>query len=746
MSVSIGGAVPDSIYENGRRGDWVAYLTFPSEVTSVGLIGRDAALFTATFSSSRRLMTITPLQPFDAEQFNPNSVFSFGLSARIDSIWRALPVTYTVALLGLDDVPPQNLRFSSGGVVLATDVAAPIGNLMADDPDSEGPLLYHVAWPDSAFFEIVGTELRLRQGVDLAGLGGTVREVMIEVSDGQNTAAFLLPVSVLQPDTRPPFKVIDGTIMADTLVGTEAADAIYAHAGDDSGFGREGDDSLDGGEGADTLNGEDGADTLHGGKGDDQLHGGPGDDTLFGEAGDDWLEAGSGTDELFGEEGSDTLVGGEGANRLVGGAGDDVYLLSSRTDVWVELPGGGTDELVVGWTMTVPESIERLRLAPDAGAISGFGTAGAETIIGNAAANILEGRAGDDVLDGAGGADSLDGGDGEDAISGGDGDDLIPGGAGADTLSGDAGDDRAFGGLGGDRLDGQAGNDVLSGDDGDDQLSGGAGADLLSGGSGADTLRGGSGLDSLHGGDGNDELFGEEGDDHLQGGIGDDTLDGGPGADELQGGDGNDLLRSGGGSQDVLRGGAGADTLDAVSGDRLGSRLIGGPGDDLFIADSRADAVIEAAGGGIDTVWANLPSGGYLLPPQVENLLLQGSAIFGRGNDLDNSLVGNALGNLLQGGRGSDSLRGGRGDDMLEGGEGFDRFVLEANSGLDTLADFMPGVDRLLVPSALYASAAAMLAALSVGSAGSFLALGTGGVVLLGLAPSQFRLGDIDLI
>ncbi|MGK7867226.1 calcium-binding protein [Falsiroseomonas sp. E2-1-a20] len=746
MSVSIGGTVPDVIHENSRPGDWVAYLTFPAEVTSAALAGPDVGHFVSTSSLSRRLMTITTFQQFDAEQFAPGTIFNLGLSVEIASVWTALPATHAVALLDVDDTPPQGLRFSSGGVVLATDVAAPIGNLVADDPDTAGPLSYRVAWPDYAFFEIVGSELRLRQGVDLVGLGGTVREVLIEVSDGHNTSAFLLPVTVLQSGPLPGFAVMDGTFVDDRLEGTEAADAIFAHTGDDEILGRGGGDSLHGGEGADTLYGGEGGDTLHGDDGHDRLDGEAGDDRLFGGAGNDWLEAGSGIDELDGGEGADTLVGGAGSNRLVGGPGDDVYLLYSPADVWVEVPGGGNDELVVAWTMSMPAEIERLRLAHGAGDLGAYGSARADTLLGNDGANRLEGREGDDVLHGSGGSDTLEGGDGSDLALGGDGDDLLLGGAGADTLLGGTGQDRLLGGAGNDRLDGEAGNDLLSGADGDDHLAGGEGADLLAGGLGADVLEGSAGPDSLHGGDGHDLLMGGDGDDRLEGGSGNDTLDGGPGADDLQGGAGNDLLRSGGGLGDVLRGGAGADTLDAASGDRSGSLLMGGAGDDIYIIDSRGDQIIESAGGGADSVWANLAGGGYLLPPHVENLSLQGTAIFGMGNDQNNSIAGNSLANYLYGGDGADRLRGGRGDDTLEGGEGSDRFVLEMNSGLDTVLDFSPGVDRLSVPSAGYATTAALLAALTANSAGSFLPLGSGGVVFIGLSPARFLAGDIDLI
>jgi Ca2+-binding RTX toxin-like protein len=728
MSVSIGGSVPVSIFENARRGDWVAYLTFSAEVASVGLTGPDAGRFVSTFSTLRRTMTITPLESFDAETFAPDTRFVFGLTAKIASVWRALPVSYSVALLDVDDTSPQNLRFGTGGVVLANDVAAPVGTLLADDPDSAGTLEYRVAWPDDAFFEIVETELRLRQGVELLGYAGAVREVLIEVSDGLNLSAFLLPVTVLQPEEASGFLVHDGTMADDELVGTAAADAMFGHAGDDLLSGAAGGDSLAGGTGGDRLFGAEGADTLAGDEGDDWLGGEAGDDVLLGSEGNDWLDGGMGADSLYGGNGADTLAGGAGTSLLTGGPGDDTYLLGSQTNVWLELAGGGNDELVVGWTMTIPREIERLRLAGGAGPIDAFGGSGADTLIGNEADNALHGA------------------DGADLILGGDADDLIRGEAGDDAAEGGAGNDVLIGGLGTDLFDGGPGNDISAGGDGDDVLRGGAGADFLTGDAGADTLQGAFGDDSLRGGTDSDWLLGGDGRDLLDGGAGEDTLDGGAGADLLQGGAGNDLLDAGGGASDVLRGGDGADTLSAVSADRSSSLLSGGSGDDLYLIDLRMDWIVEAAGGGIDTVWAYLDGGQYGLPPQVENLVLYGTALFGMGNELGNSLIGNALGNLLMGGAGGDRLRGGLGDDTLVGGDGRDRFVLERNSGIDVIQDFAPTIDRLSVPVPGSGSTASVLAAMVAVSDGTYLQLGSGGVIFLGMSPSQFLAGDIDLL
>ncbi|NKC29531.1 calcium-binding protein [Falsiroseomonas selenitidurans] len=764
MSVSVSGTVPDTIFENAAPGDWVGHVAFPVGVLGAGIAGPDSAYFTASFNFALRILTIRPAIVFDAEAFPPGHTFRLDLIVRVGSSWSVLKTAYPITLLDLDDTPPQDLRFAAGGVVLANDVGGEIGELAAEDPDSPGPLTFRVAWPDSAFFEVAGRTLRLRQGVDLQGQAG-VREVAIEVSDGRNDAAFLLPVTILQPGPAAPYAVQDGSILADTLTGSAAADAIFAHAGADLVLGLAGADSLSAGAGDDTMEGGEGADTLRGQDGRDRLQGAAGADRLYGDAGDDWLTGGEGDDRVDGGEGADTLDGGAGNDWLIGWRGDDVYLLRSAGQVAIEQPGHGIDEVVVSWSLAMPAAVERIRFRYGAGDLVGVGGAGADTILGNDGHNTLSGGAGVDRLEGGpghdlllgeAGADSLLGGDGNDTLHGGEGaeagylsgeagHDRLEGGAGADTLLGGAGADVLLGAAAADSLDGGAEDDLLAGGEGDDRLSGAEGNDLLTGGAGADRLAGDAGADTLLGGEGSDLLQGGTGADLLEGGAGADTLEGGPGTDRLQGGAGDDLLRGGGGTGDVLRGDDGADTLDGAAGDRLPALLLGGPGDDLFWIDSRADQVVEAAGSGQDTVWAILSGGGTELPAQVEDLVLMGAALFGRGNGLGNRLTGNGQDNLLLGEAGSDTLQGGLGDDTLGGGAGADRFILDSSAGIDTVLDFTPGLDRLLVPATGFPGRADALAALRAVSVGSFLPLGSGGVVLPGLDPAAFRASDFDL-
>lgn len=131
------------------------------------------------------------------------------------------------------------------------------------------------------------------------------------------------------------------------------------------------------------------------------------------------------------------------------------------------------------------------------------------------------------------------------------------------------------------------------------------------------------------------------------------------------------------GLNDTLSGGDGRDTLEGAGGADL---LTGGAGNDTYGVDSARDRVVEAEGGGIDTVRASI---GATLGANLENLVLTGRAALGaRGNDGGNNLVGNEAANALNGAGGDDLLRGAGGDDTLDGGTGRD--TLDGGVGDDT--------------------------------------------------------------
>lgn len=207
---------------------------------------------------------------------------------------------------------------------------------------------------------------------------------------------------------------------------------------------------------------------------------------------------------------------------------------------------------------------------------------------------------------------------------------------------------------------------------------------------------------------------------NLAAGSGNDMLTGNAANNRIWAGAGNDRLWGALGD-DWLSGGAGRDTLN------------GGAGNDTYVAEGQ-DAILEAAGGGRDTVSSLSVS--YVLGANLENLVLTGAAARdGTGNGLANVLTGNNLANLLRGGGGADTLRGGNGADrlageqgadhlfggagndilsgglgadLLSGGAGADTFFF--NHGADVILDFQDNLDTIRVDDALWGGAARSVA------------------------------------
>lgn len=463
------------------------------------------------------------------------------------------------------------------------------------------------------------------------------------------------------------------------------------------------------------INGDSNANTLTGGAGDDTLNGNAGDDSLTGNAGDDSLDGGTDNDTL------------------VGNAGDDIYMVDSSADVVDETVAGsdGNDTIQSSVTISaLATNVENLLLTGSS-VIHGTGNPLANSITGNSADNSLSGGDGNDTLDGGAGTDTLIGGLGNDSYQVDSTSDTITeaSSAGKDTvnssvtytLSASNVENLTLIGSSNINATGSSLANVVAGNSGNNSLDGGSGSstvDTLIGGAGKDTLTGINGSDNLQGGTGDDVYINVSSSDILTELVdeGVDTISTsstswdlsannyvnfenltlnssssstGTGNSSnntikytsssqctLNGGDGNDSL-VGGSSQDSLTGGNGNDTLDGGSSS---DTLKGGIGDDVYYLSSTSDAVTENSNEGADTV--NISSSGYILPSNVENLILTGTAANGTGNGLDNTITGNSSNNSLNGGTGDDTLDGGSGNDTLTGSTGADS--LTGGAGTDT--------------------------------------------------------------
>ena len=439
------------------------------------------------------------------------------------------------------------------------------------------------------------------------------------------------------------------------------------------------------------------------------IYGNSGSNSLVGGAGNDYLYGSNGVDNLFGGDGNDVLDGGLDKDSMVGGLGNDTYYIDDANDVVTELAAAGNDTLKTSLAAPINLSAGTFANIENAELTN----AGNFSIIGNAAANKLTGGAGNNNLDGGANNDTLFGGLGLDTLFGGAGNDSLDGGDGVDSLSGGDGSDTLNGGTGDDTMIGGAGNDVYLVDNFSDDLQEvlGGGIDrvessvnfqldntvgkqqieniTLTGSN--DIYADGNALNNLIIGNiGNNALYGYAGSDTLIGGLGNDDLYGGSGSDSLVGGLGDDFLN----------GELGIDSM------------VGGAGDDYYKVDVVGDIVIELAGQGIDTIESTFNFSLAALG-NVENLSLDSTAFNGAGNALNNKIIGNfnsnnlngAAGNdalygsagtdILNGGLGNDTLFGGTDIDNLTGGAGSDVFVYINGDGVDTITDFVIGLDIL---------------------------------------------------
>jgi Ca2+-binding RTX toxin-like protein len=436
-----------------------------------------------------------------------------------------------------------------------------------------------------------------------------------------------------------------GSGESDVILGTYGADFLYGGGGDDELRGLAGNDFGNGGAGNDFVAGDGDNDWVLGGSGNDQVIGGAGHDTVFGD---------DGADRTYGGSGSDLIAGGRGNDEVVGGAGDDVFRYSRGDGQDVVM-----DDYVNNWDLVWQNG-----QYVNGYVLQANGTVTKNGIVYFDGSKWLGQYDWDDenkILKRHGGA-----------VGG-----LSASDAGTDTLEFAVGIDIQ------DLMLGRSGNDLqvaIGEENGSTGLQGATdritlkdwyslGAPIENFVFAATGRHAVSAMNLNGGSDGDDVLTGTAGKDWLTGNGGDDTVDGGGDTDILGGNAGADSLK-GGAANDILYGGQGSDVLDGGTGADL---LFGGSGDDMASYASSAapvsaylDAAARAANAGDanDDVYDSIEG-------------LQGSV----GND------------RLGGDDGDNTLDGGAGSDALYGGAGSDTYLLDRNSGQDTIREGTYSVD-----------------------------------------------------
>lgn len=248
---------------------------------------------------------------------------------------------------------------------------------------------------------------------------------------------------------------------------------------------------------------------------------------------------------------------------------------------------------------------------------------------------------------------------------------------------------------------------IINGTNNSESLDGTSINDIMWGLDGGDTLNGKEGADEMHGGLGDDfyivDNFGDtvhedagQGNDAVHAYVTSWTLSSnverlmyfGPQASNFAGnGNALDNYIEGWNGNDTLDGKAGADTMKGLGGN------------DTYWVDNSGDIIVEASGGGSDSVRTTLT--GYTLGSHLEKLYYHGTST------ADFTGIGNGLDNYIEGWGGNDILDGGAGADTMVGLGGNDNYFVD-NAGDVVAEQAGNGIDQVTTTLANYTLTAAV--------------------------------------
>jgi Ca2+-binding RTX toxin-like protein len=148
----------------------------------------------------------------------------------------------------------------------------------------------------------------------------------------------------------------------------------------------------------------------------------------------------------------------------------------------------------------------------------------------------------------------------------------------------------------------------------------------------------------------------------------------------------------------MIRGNAGNNNINGGTG---ADTLVGFAGNDNYIVDNPSDVIVEASGGGSDTVRTSV---NYILSAGAEVELLGTTNTAGTGSL---NLTGNEFSQYILGNNGDNILNGWGGRDTITGNGGHDTFVFNFSPGPNnaaTITDFDVSSDQIALSHAVFTS------------------------------------------